>query len=160
MADLGNFDAPTRKEPREHTITVCGEEFKVRPRFTALQSVQWAKAIKTDDGVAIGAYTADIISSSMDKENYLRFEKIVGEHEVDLSTLAQIADALMTAAMQEGAAEDRPTTKPSGSSPTPAKTSRKSKDASSLQDRRDQRMREKGMVPIGESKLMAQLSNG
>jgi hypothetical protein len=161
MADLGSFNAPTRQGPAEHTITVCGEEFTVRPRFNALQSVQWAKAIKVDDGVAIGAYTGDIIASSMDKEAYARFEKVVDENEVDLTILAQIADALMTAALNEGTAgEERPTTKPSGSSPSPPKTSKRSKAASSLQDKRDERMREKGMVPISESQIIGQISNG
>lgn len=161
MANLGSFDAPVRKEPREHTITICGEDFTVKPRFTALQSVQWAKAIKNDDGIAIGAYTAQILSSSLDKESYRRFEEVVDEHEVDLSTLAQIADAVMTAAMNDGGVdEERPTTKPSDSSPTQPKTSKRSKGGSSLEDKRDQRLREKGMVPIGESQSIKLLSFG
>jgi hypothetical protein len=157
MADLGSFDAPARKDAPKHSITVCGEEFEVHPKFSALQSVQWAKAIKRDDGMAIGAYTGDIISGSMSNETYEKFEKIVEAHEVDLTTLAQIADALMTAAMapeEDEAADERPTTKPSVSSHTRRTTSKKSKGASSLQDKREEQLRKKGMVPVGESQYL------
>lgn len=154
MADLGSFEAPERKDPREHTITVCGEQFTVKPRFTALQSVQWAKAIRKDDGMAIGSYTAEILSASMDKETYGRFEEIVEQHEVDLNTLAQIADALMTAALSNGGEDERPTTKPSDSSSSQKRTSRRSKGVSSLPDTREARLRARGMVPIMESEYL------
>lgn len=160
MTDLGSFDAPERKEAPKHTITICDEEFNVAPKFSALQSVQWAKAIKNDDGLAIGAYTGQIIAASMDRDTYERFEKIVEEHEVDLTMLAQIADALMTAALNVGGVEDRPTNTPNDSSSTQRKTSKRSKGASSLQEKREEALRDKGMVPLGESKLLRQLSSG
>lgn len=155
MADLGSFDAPLRDAPEEHTITVCGEQFIVQPRFDALQSVQWAKAVRSEDGMAIGSHTADILTHSMDKDTYARFEKVVAEHAVGYDVLAQIADALITAAMQGTSTQETPTTSPQSSSTGQRPTPKKSKAGSSLQAERDRRWRADGMVPITESKVVS-----
>lgn len=82
----------TKREPI--TFDIDGEEFTCIPSLPGIYLIEFLGVMATEDNAKQASLVAELFKMIMEESEYERFMKYVRDplHDVDLSTLVQIAD--------------------------------------------------------------------